>query len=226
MKTSSRKFLVMGASAGAGAAIYSLLSKLEPLSAAQLTGLTQPSTAGKRWVFIIDLDRCIGCRICLAACPYERRFFNWFDPPITEEQKQQAYSVDSNTPNRRGVVEKCIWCRHRLLMGKLPACVEGCTRAGMKALWFSGAPKIIGASALNTAFLSLMMILSILFCSAGVYYAAKFYRRYGSPSPLKPISLLQRRDSMARAGCLPNGADRDLQDPHSLRRERVASSSR
>ncbi len=57
----------------------------------------------------------------------------------------------------------------------------------LAGVWFSSAPRIMGANALNTAFLSLMMMLSILFTSAGIYYSTKFYRKYGSPSPLKPI---------------------------------------
>lgn len=90
-------------------------------------------------IVMIDQDRCIGCRICVVSCPYERRFFNWFDPPTTAEEEQIPYSTDYNIPHRRGVTEKCIWCRHRTKEGRVPACVEGCTRAGMKALWFGDA---------------------------------------------------------------------------------------
>jgi Fe-S-cluster-containing dehydrogenase component len=88
---------------------------------------------------LIDQNRCIGCRICMAACPYERRFFNWFDPPLTSEDKATTYSPDTNMPHRRGVVEKCIWCSHRIKDGKVPACVEACSQAGMSALWFGNA---------------------------------------------------------------------------------------
>ncbi len=57
----------------------------------------------------------------------------------------------------------------------------------LAGVWFNIAPRIVGANALNTAFSSLMMMLSILLWSSGIYYSAKFYRKYGSPSPLKPV---------------------------------------
>jgi hypothetical protein len=53
--------------------------------------------------------------------------------------------------------------------------------------WYNIAPKIVGANAPNTAFLGLIMMLSILLWSSGIYYSAKFYRKYGSPSPPKTI---------------------------------------
>jgi molybdopterin-containing oxidoreductase family iron-sulfur binding subunit len=108
-------------------------------------------------IVLIDQNRCIGCRICLASCPYERRFFNWYDPPVTEEEKKIAYSPDYNIPHRRGVAEKCVWCRHRTKMGMVPACVEACTRAGMKALWFGDAAQDVVSNGVDTARLSTMI---------------------------------------------------------------------
>ena len=72
-------------------------------------------------VVMMDWHRCIGCRFCMAACPYGSRSFNWRDPrPFVPD-------VREDFPTRmRGVVEKCTFCSERLAKGLLPACVEAC----------------------------------------------------------------------------------------------------
>ncbi len=52
----------------------------------------------------IDESRCVGCRYCMTACPYDAR------------QYDQA----------SGVVVKCTFCVQRVAEGKEPACVETC----------------------------------------------------------------------------------------------------
>lgn len=70
---------------------------------------------------LMDYDRCIGCRICVVACPYSARRFNW-QPGILPPDK-----VNPLVPVRYpGVVEKCTFCVHRVRRGKLPRCVEVC----------------------------------------------------------------------------------------------------
>lgn len=66
-----------------------------------------------------DLHRCIGCRYCMAGCPYGARSFNYRDPrPFIKK-------VNPEYPTRMiGVVEKCTFCEERLAKGKMPACVE------------------------------------------------------------------------------------------------------
>jgi len=69
----------------------------------------------------MDFHRCIGCRFCMAACPYGSRSFNWRDPRPAIE------NITSEYPTREsGVVEKCNFCSERLAKGQQPACVETC----------------------------------------------------------------------------------------------------
>ena len=77
---------------------------------------------------IVDQDyhRCIGCRYCMAACPYGSRSFNWLDPRRALNEKD----LNPEYPTRvRGVVEKCTFCAERLDNGQLPACVEAAPEA-------------------------------------------------------------------------------------------------
>ena len=72
-------------------------------------------------VVMMDYHRCIGCRYCMAACPYGSRSFNFVDP------RPYLGKVNLDFPTRTaGVVEKCNFCEERLADGRLPACVEAC----------------------------------------------------------------------------------------------------
>jgi molybdopterin-containing oxidoreductase family iron-sulfur binding subunit len=79
-------------------------------------------------IVMMDFHRCIGCRYCMAGCPYGSRSFNWRDPrPFIKK-------VNLEFPTRtKGVVEKCNFCEERLSQGLIPACVEACKE---KALIF------------------------------------------------------------------------------------------
>jgi Fe-S-cluster-containing dehydrogenase component len=72
-------------------------------------------------VVMMDFHRCIGCRYCMAACPYGSRSFNWSDP------RPHIHNLTAEFPTRtKGVVEKCNFCEERLANGRVPACVEAC----------------------------------------------------------------------------------------------------
>lgn len=67
-------------------------------------------------------ERCIGCRYCAVACPYGVRYFNWREP---EWPAGTARYQNPDVPLRpKGIVEKCIYCVHRL---PIPACVQACS---------------------------------------------------------------------------------------------------
>lgn len=79
-------------------------------------------------IVMMDWHRCIGCRYCVAACPYGSRSFNWRDPRPFIEDIHDEYPTRS-----RGVIEKCTFCEERLAKGLKPACVEACKE---KAIYF------------------------------------------------------------------------------------------
>ena len=73
---------------------------------------------------LVDTDTCVGSRACMAACPYEARYFNWEEPLPAKRMPMP------NTPQmpvaQKGTVGKCVLCADRLPQGELPACVAEC----------------------------------------------------------------------------------------------------
>lgn len=89
---------------------------------------TQATWKREDGIVMMDWHRCIGCRYCMAACPYGSRSFNWSDP------RPHITQVNPDFPTRtKGVVEKCNFCEERLANRQPPACVEACRE---KALVF------------------------------------------------------------------------------------------
>ncbi|MHB1125693.1 MAG: 4Fe-4S dicluster domain-containing protein [Bacillota bacterium] len=89
-------------------------------------------------VVLIDHRRCIGCRLCMGACPYHRRYFNWKEQEVPPGAVLSTYSPEYPVPAVKGTVIKCMFCAHNAEMGKLPACVTGCP---MGAIYFGDEEK-------------------------------------------------------------------------------------
>ncbi len=76
-------------------------------------------------IVLIDNERCIGCRFCMAACPYSTRFFNWGHPDPAGDPS--TYTPEKSTPRRVGTVEKCDFCADMLRQGRTPHCASACS---------------------------------------------------------------------------------------------------
>ncbi|MCL1852987.1 MAG: 4Fe-4S dicluster domain-containing protein [Peptococcaceae bacterium] len=101
------------------------------------TGATYTDENG---VVLVDYKRCIGCRFCMTACPYNVRQFNWQDAKKAKKEYGYEYGYPFDvkdgkkekrlvyTQHRRsGVVEKCTFCIQYTKDNARPACVQACT---------------------------------------------------------------------------------------------------
>lgn len=77
-------------------------------------------------IVIVDHHRCIGCRYCMVACPYNERYFNFKENPDWPNPERPKRS--------HGVTESCHFCAHLLDQGMRPACVTACENVGAGAI--------------------------------------------------------------------------------------------
>ncbi|MBI2907967.1 MAG: 4Fe-4S dicluster domain-containing protein [Chloroflexi bacterium] len=87
-----------------------------PCVSACPTGATYRRDDG---IILVDWDKCIGCRYCIAACPYDMRYL------VLEEEAKDYQNPDLPRP-ARGKVDKCTFCAHLVDRGMEPACVTAC----------------------------------------------------------------------------------------------------
>ena len=90
-------------------------------------------------IVVIDYDICIGCRNCLASCPYNARtadfgdFFGRGTPEVMDYETRPNFEYSHKWARKPGShaspignARKCTFCLHRLRVGMLPACVTTC----------------------------------------------------------------------------------------------------
>ncbi|MBZ0104232.1 MAG: 4Fe-4S dicluster domain-containing protein [Sulfuricella denitrificans] len=81
------------------------------------TGATYQRADG---IVLIDPERCMGCRACAMACPYDARYEVTYDD--IKLGKEFYGDLQRTSPS----MDKCSFCAHRLDKGMKPACVETC----------------------------------------------------------------------------------------------------
>ena len=88
-------------------------------------------------IVAIDYQKCIGCRYCISACPYDARTFDWGEfytedtPELQKYETEPMFEYGNNTPRLKNKspmnnTRKCHFCLHRVKEGMLPACVTTC----------------------------------------------------------------------------------------------------
>ncbi|WP_321282563.1 4Fe-4S dicluster domain-containing protein [Marinifilum fragile] len=105
-------------------------------------------------IVLIDNQLCIGCRFCMAACPYSARVFNWGKPKPIGNSKHAHYSPETSTPSQVGTVEKCDFCPDHLREGKLPPCITACPNG---VLYFGDANEDAVTNGVDTVRLSKLL---------------------------------------------------------------------
>lgn len=108
---------------------------------------TQATFQREDGIVMMDYHRCIGCRYCMAACPFGARSFNWKDP------RPYVKNFNMDYPTRtKGVVEKCNFCEERLLNGREPACAEACKNGAIVFGELTAGTKIYNLVSKNYSF--------------------------------------------------------------------------
>ncbi|TAN62552.1 4Fe-4S dicluster domain-containing protein [bacterium] len=88
-------------------------------------------------IVVVDYNKCIGCRYCITACPYNARTADFGDtytegtPQVQDYELRPAFEYNKKWPRKRGLspignARKCHFCIHRIEVGLLPACVTTC----------------------------------------------------------------------------------------------------
>ncbi len=75
----------------------------------------------------IDIDKCIGCRYCMVACPYDARYFDFgSENSYFPDMEANPYEEIGQAGRKKGTVSKCTMCVDLIDKGEEPACVQVC----------------------------------------------------------------------------------------------------
>lgn len=88
-------------------------------------------------IVVVDYERCIGCRYCITACPYNARSADFGEeytestPMVQDYELRPNFEYKKKWPRKHnqspiGNARKCHFCIHRIEEGLLPACVTTC----------------------------------------------------------------------------------------------------
>lgn len=108
---------------------------------------TEATTQREDGIVVIDSNKCIGCRYCVIACPYQNRTFLSKDkhPGYFPGYEKTAFEIKGEElyPHQVGTTEKCNFCVERIDAGlekglrpgidreATPACVNVCQARAM-----------------------------------------------------------------------------------------------
>lgn len=145
-------------------------------------------------VVLVDNNRCIGCRFCMAACPYGARTFNWAPPADPPEAAERGYSPEWGYPRKVGTVEKCDFCPEMAATGKIPPCAQVCA---MDAIYYGDENEdAVTCASGETLSLSKLLQdggayrhLEELGTKPRVYYLPPRNRMYKPPDPGEVLAL-------------------------------------
>jgi molybdopterin-containing oxidoreductase family iron-sulfur binding subunit len=84
-------------------------------------------------IVLVDQEKCIGCRACMIACPYDARFFLKKYEGYYRDKGLTAYEIAHRAGKVEGTISKCDLCLDLVEAGDMPACVQACPS---RALFF------------------------------------------------------------------------------------------